>query len=158
MVIPIFIHKHDQQIPRTMQWSRGAAWLLADCAQFVCGCGQFVCCGSQQLLSSVCSFCSSHWGSCLALFLFQVRCVQLFLEPFDSFGYTQAAFNLNQYTASECGRFEQVPLLLSIALSRSRHTFAIHFERHSLRCIAPFKRFQSGFVLQSNGCSITNVS
>lgn len=28
MVIPIFIHKHDQQIPRTMEWSRGAVWLL----------------------------------------------------------------------------------------------------------------------------------
>lgn len=78
MVIPIFIHKHDQQIPRSREW-RGSS-LTTDCAQFVCGCGQSVCCGSQQLRSSICSFCSSYWGSCIALFLFlfQVRCVQLF--------------------------------------------------------------------------------
>lgn len=156
MVIPIFIHKHDQQIPRTMEWSRGAAWLLT----------------VHSLFADVVSLFAVDHSSCSRVFvpfavpievpawLYSYSKCDAFnsFESFDSFGYTQAAFNLNQYTASECGRFEQVPLLLSIALSRSRHTFAIHFERHSLRCIAPFKRFQSGFVLQSNGCSTTNVS
>lgn len=56
MVISIFIHEHDQQIPRTAA-PGGESGVGKVCAQSVCGCGQLVCYGSQQLLlSSVCSF------------------------------------------------------------------------------------------------------
>lgn len=151
MVIPIFIHKHDQQIPRSMEW-RGV--VCAGYAQFVCGCGQLVCCGSQQLLSSICSFCSSYWGSSIALFL--VRCVQV-LRIVRLFRIHSSSIQFKSIHGVWMWTL-WASSTLSIALSRSQHTFAIHFERHSLRCIAPFKRLQSGFVLQSNGYSTTNVS
>lgn len=133
MVIPIFIHKHDQQIPRNNRAGEQ----------------------EQEQEQSLCTVCLRMWSAAYLLWIHAVVVAPslpllphslecLFLLPvasllysfialcdafnsFDSFGYTQAAFNLNQYTASECHRrtLTRSPTCICHSLVVERHSLPL---------------------------------